>query len=247
VTVSEILERRLAFAEAPKGLGPAVSALAHVTFVVLLVLVSKPRPVPFVPIALPVRVVSPASLPGRSAPAAAPLPVPTAAPAPEPVKKKPVIEKLRTPEKIVPSKSAMPEPTTRKKWLEPTPVPAAGVPSVELPAAGNGGAEGTAGVPGFGTSVALFDVDFPFAFYVDQMLQLIGANWLKPDVAEGTATVVAFRIQRDGRVTAVEMISASGVSVYDRAAVRAVYAANPLPPLPPEFRGDHLGVHLRFR
>ena len=127
MTVSEILERRLAFAEAPKGLGPAVSALAHVTFVVLLVLVSRPRPIPFVPIALPVRVVSPASLPGRSAPAAAPLPVPTAAPAPEPVKKKPVIEKLRTPEKIVPSKSAMPEPTTRKKWLEPTPVPAAGV------------------------------------------------------------------------------------------------------------------------
>jgi hypothetical protein len=50
VTVSEILERRLAFAEAPKGLGPTVSALAHVTFVVVLVLVSKPRPVPFVPI-----------------------------------------------------------------------------------------------------------------------------------------------------------------------------------------------------
>ena len=249
MTVSEILERRLATAEAPKGLGPFVSGLAHVTLVVLLVLVSRPRPVPFVPIALPVRVVSPSSLPGRSAPAAsAPLPVPTAAPAPEPVKKKPVIEKLRTPEKIVPSKSAMPEPTTkRRKWLEPTPVPAAAVPSVELPAAGNGGAEGIAGAPSFGTSVAAFDVDFPFAFYIDQMLQLIGANWLKPDVADGTATVVAFRIQRDGRVTGVEMIAASGVGVYDRAAVRAVYAANPLPPLPPEFRGDHLGVHLRFR
>jgi len=45
----------------------------------------------------------------------------------------------------------------------------------------------------------------------------------------------------------VKLISPSGVSVYDRAAVRAVYAANPLPPLPPEFAGERLGVHLRFR
>ena len=27
---------------------------------------------------------------------------------------------------------------------------------------------------------------------------------------------------------------------------RSIYAANPLPPLPPEFRRDELGVHIRF-
>jgi len=247
VTVSEVLERRLSIAGAPRGLGPAVSVLAHLTFLVLLVLVSRPRRITVLPIALPVRVVSPSSLPGRPAAAVAP-PVPTAPPAPAAAaKKKPVIEKLNQPEKIVPSKSAMPEPTTkRKKWLEPTPVPAAGAPVVELPAAGNGGAEGTAGALSFGTSVASLDVDFPFAFYVDQMLQLIGANWLKPDVPDGTATIVGFRIQRDGRISDVKVISASGVGVYDRAAVRSVHAANPLPPLPPEFRGENLGIHLRF-
>jgi len=246
VTVSEILERRLSISDAPRGLGPAVSAVAHVTFLVLLFLVSTPRRVTVLPIALPIRVVSPSSLPGRRAAAVAPAPVPTAPPAPA-EKKKPVIEKLNQPEKIVPSKNAMPEPVPRrKKWLEPTPVPAAGAPSVELPAAGNGGAEGTAGPLSFGTSVASLDVDFPFSFYVDQMLQLIGANWLKPDVPDGTVTVVAFRIQRDGRISDVTIISASGLGVYDRAAVRAVYAANPLPPLPPEFRGENLGIHLRF-
>jgi TonB family protein len=250
VTVSEILERRLSIAGAPRGLGPAVSVLAHLTFAVLLVLVSRPRRVTVLPIALPVRVVSPASLPGRPAATHAPAQVPTAPPVPSPAaaeKTKPVIEKLNRPEKIVPSKDAMPEPTTkRKKWLEPTPVPVAGAPSVELPAAGNGGAEGTAGPLSFGTSVASLDVDFPFAFYVDQMLQLIGANWLKPEVPDGTATVVGFRIQRDGRISDVRIISASGLGVYDRAAVRAIYAANPLPPLPPEFRGENLGIHLRF-
>jgi TonB family protein len=249
VTVSEILERRLSLSDAPRGLGPAVSALAHVTFLVFLVLVSRPRRITVLPVALPVHVVSPSSLPGRPAPAVkAPVPVPTAPPAPAAAeKKKPVIEKLNQPEKITPSKSAMPEPTPkRRKRIEPTPVPAAGAPSVELPAAGNGGAEGTSGALSFGTSVASLDVDFPFSFYVDQMLQLIGANWLKPDVPDGTVTVVGFRIQRDGRISDVNIISASGIGVYDRAAVRAVYAANPLPPLPPEFRGENLGIHLRF-
>jgi len=251
VTVSEILERRLAVSDSPRGLGPAVSAVAHVTFLVLLVVLSRPQRIAVLPIALPVRVVSPSSLPGRPAPAvAAPAPVPTVPPVPAPApaeKKKPVIEKMNQPEKIAPSKNAMPEPTTkRKKWIEPPPVPASGAPPVELPAAGNGGAEGAAGALSFGTSVASLDVDFPFAFYVDQMLQLIGANWLKPDVPDGTATVVGFRIQRDGRISDVKVISASGLGLYDRAAIRAIYAANPLPPLPPEFRGENLGIHLRF-
>jgi TonB family protein len=79
------------------------------------------------------------------------------------------------------------------------------------------------------------------------MLTLIGGNWLKPEVSEGTSAIIAFNIQRDGRVTDVKLISPSGVGVYDRAAIRAVYAANPLPPLPPEFTGERLGVHLRFR
>jgi TonB family protein len=58
---------------------------------------------------------------------------------------------------------------------------------------------------------------------------------------------VAFRIQRSGQVADVRVEAASGLSYYDRAAVRAVYAANPLPPLPGDYRNEQLGVHLRFR
>lgn len=234
MTVSEILQRRLAIADAPPAFGPLVSFAAHAAFVVLLVLVSRPRPVTLVPVALPVRVVSPASLPGR--PQAAPAPAPT--PLPEPAAKpKRVIEKLS--QKPVPSASAMPDPLSKKK--APPPV-------VELPAAGgNGASEGAGANLSFGTSVAALDVDFPFAFYVEQLLNLIGANWLKPEVADGTTAVVSFRIERDGRITEVRLMTPSGVGVYDRAAVRAVYSANPLPPLPPEFPGEHVGVHLRFR
>ncbi|MGE5346418.1 MAG: TonB family protein [Acidithiobacillales bacterium] len=247
--MSEILERRLSTADAPPAIGPVISIAAHAAFLAVLILVSRPRVVTVLPVALPVRVISPAALGGRSVAPARPAPAPTPAPA-APQKPKRVIEKLN--EKPVPSAKAMPEPTARKKKMTPTPAPAAAAPSepsVELPSAGGSGSatEGSGSALSFGTSVAGLDSDFPFTFYVDQMLTLIGGNWLKPEGSEGLAAVVGFQIQRDGQITDVKLLTPSGVGFYDRAAVRAVYAANPLPPLPPEFQGDRLGVHLRFR
>jgi protein TonB len=198
---------------------------------------------------LPVRVVSPAAL-GR--PQAAPAPAPVAAPAePAPVAKaKPVIEKPS--EKILPSAKALPEPKKPAKPEKPKPAPgvvkAFGGPALDLPSAAGAanGATSGAGVS-FGASVTSFDADFPFAYYVEQLLSLIGANWFKPESAEGTTCVVSFRILRSGQVTDVKVESSSGVSYYDRAAARAVYAANPLPPLPPDYRNEALGVHLKFQ
>ncbi|HEX7529440.1 MAG TPA: cell envelope integrity protein TolA [Thermoanaerobaculia bacterium] len=247
-TVSDILERRAEGGRAPRGLTATVSVLAHAGFLAFLLLVGRPRKAPvFVPMSLPVRVVSPASL-GR--PEAAPAPAPVAAPA-EPLpapKAKPVIEKPS--EKILPSAKAMPEAKKPAKAEKAKPAAAAVKPSgpaLELPSAGaaNGAMSG-AGIS-FGASVTSFDADFPFAYYVEQLLSLIGANWFKPESAEGTSCVVSFRVQRSGQVTDVKVDSGSGVSYYDRAAARAVYAANPLPPLPPDYRNDSLGVHLKFQ
>ncbi|PYQ53934.1 MAG: hypothetical protein DMF59_00450 [Acidobacteria bacterium] len=39
----------------------------------------------------------------------------------------------------------------------------------------------------------------------------------------------------------------SGNGLYDRAALRAVLEASPLPPLPFGYSGTYLGVHLKFR
>ncbi|MDL2717417.1 MAG: TonB family protein [Acidobacteriota bacterium] len=243
-TVSEILERRAEGGRAPQGLTATVSVLAHAGFLAMLLLVGRPRKAPvFVPMSLPVRVVSPASL-GR--PQAAPAPV--AAPAePASVKARPVIEKPS--EKVTPSAKALPEPKKPAKPEKEKPAVAktVGGPALELPSAGaaNGATSG-AGVS-FGASVTSFDADFPFAYYVEQLLSLIGANWFKPESAEGTSCVVSFRILRSGQVTDVKVDSTSGVSYYDRAAARAVYAANPVPPLPPDYRNDSLGVHLKFQ
>ena len=250
LTVSEILERRARTGLAPARLTATISVLAHATFLALLLFVGKPRrQTAFVPMSLPVRVVSPAAL-GR--PQAAPAPAPVAAPAePAPVAKaKPVIEKPS--EKILPSAKALPEPKKPAKPEKPKPSPGVvksfGGPALELPSAAGvaSGAASGAGVS-FGASVTSFDSDFPFAYYVEQILSLIGANWFKPESAEGTTCVVSFRILRSGQVTEVKVETPSGVSYYDRAAARAVYAANPLPPLPPDYRNDALGVHLKFQ
>ncbi len=209
----------------------------------------KPRKAPvFVPMSLPVRVVSPASL-GR--PQAAPAPAPVAAPAEPapPPKAKPVIEKPS--EKVLPSAKAMPEPKKPAKPEKPKPAPGVAKPvgpSLELPSAAGAANGSTAGAGvSFGASVTSFDADFPFTYYVEQLLSLIGANWFKPESAEGTSCVISFRVMRSGQVTDVKVDSSSGVSYYDRAAARAVYAANPLPPLPPDYRNESLGVHLKFQ
>jgi hypothetical protein len=121
-TVSDILERRAEGGRAPRGLTATVSVLAHAGFLAVLLLVGRPRKAPvFVPMSLPVRVVSPASL-GR--PEAAPAPSPVAAPAePAPAAKaKPVIEKPS--EKILPSAKALPEPKKPAKPEKPKPSPA---------------------------------------------------------------------------------------------------------------------------
>ena len=155
-------------------------------------------------------------------------------------------------EKVLPSAKAMPEPKKPAKPEKAKPAPPAakalGGPAVELPSAAGAANGSTAGAGvSFGASVTSFDADFPFAYYVEQLLSLIGANWFKPESAEGASCVISFRITRSGQVTDVKVDSSSGVSYYDRAAARAVYAANPLPPLPPDYRNESLGVHLKFQ
>lgn len=254
MTVSEVLEERIRRPDAPHGLAAALSLLAHAAFFAFLVFISRPAPLTIPPpMSLPVRVVSPGALARLASP-------PAAAPAAEASRRR-VIEKVQE-VPPAPSKEALALPDRRSRPA-PTPVPRAAAPSsrpaatggasaggaaVDLPSAGLGlGGNGAPGLTNFGASVSGFDADFPFAYYAEQIQALIGANWLKPDVPPGTACVVTFRIQRSGQVTDIRVETPSGLGHYDRAATRSIYSANPLPPLPPEFRRDELGVHIRFQ
>jgi len=58
---------------------------------------------------------------------------------------------------------------------------------------------------------------------------------------------VRFIIDRDGTIRDVTTEISSGSGLFDRAALRAVIEASPLPPLPYGYSGTYLGVHLKFR
>jgi len=78
------------------------------------------------------------------------------------------------------------------------------------------------------------------------MLALIESRWYKPPVPIGTGARARFTILRDGKLKGIALEESSGYPTFDRAILRALYAANPLPPLPPAYLKSSLTVHLRF-
>ncbi len=77
------------------------------------------------------------------------------------------------------------------------------------------------------------------------MLQLIQGRWNATQQVAGEAVVV-FRIQRDGRLTDIELERSSGFPALDLTAQRALFLTQRVPPLPSAFPDDSLTVHLRF-
>ncbi len=78
------------------------------------------------------------------------------------------------------------------------------------------------------------------------MIQLIQRNWTAKQQVAGD-TLVKYTIQRDGRLTNVEIERSSGYFALDQTAQRALLVTRQLPPLPPQFTESTLTVHLIFR
>lgn len=89
--------------------------------------------------------------------------------------------------------------------------------------------------------------DFPYTIYIDNMKRLIGSHWFRPQITGEVTATVYFVIERDGRIRDAKNEATSGNGTFDRAALRAVLEASPLPPLPFAYSGTYLGVHLTFR
>jgi len=90
-----------------------------------------------------------------------------------------------------------------------------------------------------------------FRPYMLQILQTVRRNWfaVMPESARlGRRGTVAlqFAIAKDGTVTKIVFATNSGVDSLDRAAVASISMANPLPPLPVEFRGNVIRLQLTF-
>jgi len=86
--------------------------------------------------------------------------------------------------------------------------------------------------------------------YYDHVEQKIKNEWILPGAlaqeAKKLKTVIGIVIQRDGTIEDIWIEQSSGNIYYDRAALRAVKKANPLPPLPPEMPDKKLEIGIIF-
>jgi len=161
-------------------------------------------------------------------------------PAPVAEPPKPVV---KSEPKTVPL-SAFGQSTKKGSDNAPTPHPPPPTPQ----ASGKPGVVGGIDIPAGAAGVTGIEGDFPYTIYIDRMKILIGQHWLRPQpVADGVNATVHFVIDRDGTIRDAKNEISSGNGTFDRAALRAVLEASPLPPLPFGYNGTYLGVRLTFR
>lgn len=107
------------------------------------------------------------------------------------------------------------------------------------------------GVPGAAMQLLSDPAGADFVPYIRQILQTIKRNWLavQPEsvrMGRRGKVVLQFAIKKNGTVDKVVFEEHSGADPLDRAAVAGISASNPLPPLPPEFKGDRVVLRLNF-
>ncbi len=99
----------------------------------------------------------------------------------------------------------------------------------------------------FGETV-LENPNFPYTYYLEQMLNRIDQAWENPVRSDlPLSTVIYFRVQKEGRVTDLQIEAPSGFSSFDNACRRAILSSDPFAPLPSDFVDLYLGIHLEFK
>jgi protein TonB len=177
--------------------------------------------------------------------------------APEPKRPEPI--RPAAPKSDVLTLSA--KPTSKPPPAKPVPTPLAPVVVPKPPTTGKEVTQGSARaetgakgqatgltIGGGGGAEATLDVppDFCCMEYVKQVLGIISSNWRKDLPDRGTTTIV-FTIRRDGTVADVQVEQSSGSGLLDRSALSAMELLQKgKMPLPTEYTGDKLTIHLKF-
>jgi len=101
---------------------------------------------------------------------------------------------------------------------------------------------------GHGISSAQLDAyNFGSPYYLSLVFGKIRDVWENPVQSSSILmTTIYFRILRDGTIVETKVEKTSGIDLFDQSAMRAIISSAPFPPLPNEFTGDYLGIHLEF-
>jgi len=92
-----------------------------------------------------------------------------------------------------------------------------------------------------------------FGPYLTKQVQQIKTNWYNfipeearpPQLKSGEMTI-EFAILKNGRVTGMKIVKATGSVALDRAAWGGITASIPFDPFPDQFKGDHLALRMHF-
>jgi len=82
--------------------------------------------------------------------------------------------------------------------------------------------------------------------YLAALNRTVERNWRQVSVTATSRTRVQFRVNRQGEITSLQLLEASGNTLADQAAIQAVRAAAPFAPLPANATEDTLIVNFTF-
>lgn len=101
---------------------------------------------------------------------------------------------------------------------------------------------------GNGISAATLDGSgFGSPYYLTLVFGKIRDGWENPVETIATLTVtVYFKILKDGQVLDAKVEKSSGIDLFDQSALHSILSSAPFPPLPVEYTGEYLGIHLEF-
>jgi protein TonB len=93
-----------------------------------------------------------------------------------------------------------------------------------------------------------FASDFTDQAYQKKAYDKVASLWKRPpaDPKRGSKTVVITTIAKDGKGTPPMLHMKSGSDAWDAAAMQAVKAASPFPPLPASYAQSGVEVHFHF-
>lgn len=80
--------------------------------------------------------------------------------------------------------------------------------------------------------------EMPLLPYIAIVRDKVERNWNPPPGAKGTRAKVMFQVLRSGRVGDARLDDPSGNFYFDQAAMRAILASSPFPPLPEDFSSE---------
>jgi TonB family protein len=107
-----------------------------------------------------------------------------------------------------------------------------------------------AGEYGLGNGISAATVDggyFGSSYYLALVFGKIRDLWENPVETSATLRVtIYFKLLRDGQILDAQVEKSSGIDLFDQSALRAILSNAPFPPLPVEYTGEYLGIHLEF-